>query len=818
MKRNKLSVDNGISLQCHPVERERIKLPWLSSIFLVLLSVMTTVSAVMTFSTILQLKIQPTVVISATVGFCALFGLVYSLFKRFRYIWLTIIAAVVIAALVFLIFKESLMKGANILYYQGLKTIYDFMYWDITFKPTYTFTNELLPLTNSVIVLLSFLISSAVSYFIIVKPSFIAIVLLTFPFFEIGAAFGAIPEYFYMYLMVASWTSTLAYSIASNSKIKVKKGNGKATVSKMKQIGGKFSTSAISIALITVILLSSITSFLNSINFQRVEDVDALRKNMKYISGDIVDYITGKDNDASLKEGNLLEMGDRIVKDRHYFYLATSMQKTKEHLKVKGYTATVYKNNKWQQCDNYATYNTLYDKLDEYALGFGGMNGALLSSHKDYEKFNSTRITIGGLRRKKDYAYELYFADFDDEYESNMDIFMKPNERSKYSYNAYLDYEYLFKVVESNLYKTAEYQEIKREYTDFVNKEYTVSAATKSVKQLAGKLNTGSKYQLVDKIRQYFKDNYAHKYTIQKCPEDEDFVENFLFKTKRGYCAHFATAAAVMIQSQGIPARYVEGYFIPKDDFNETESNHEYGYITFDVTDKYAHAWIEVYDENFGWIPIEVTPGYWSDSIEEMIKKYKKQNVEIVKPNQEETEEPLPEEEEKEKDKEKEENTEETTQESDEPFEYTVTINIGIVLVIVAVVILLIVLFILFWIGYIVFTGCIRNMKLNSKNDRQVLKTAYGYYNKLAKADGIKISNIYNYGLYVRKAASISDRVDANALKQFLDIMLKNTYSLEKPSQFEAEFAREFVKDYSKKVYKNLPFFKKLIFKIIKVL
>lgn len=813
MKKNKLSVDNGVSLQCHPVKRERIKIPILNSIILILLSAMTTVSAVMTFSTILQLKIQSTVVIGATVGFCAFFGIVYSLLKKIKRNWLVIIGSIIVSVIVFLIFKESIIKGANILYYQGLKAIYDSMYWDINFKPTYTFVNEFLPLTNSVIVLLSFVLSSVVTYFIIIKPSFIAILLLTFPFFEIGAAFGAVPEYVYMYLMVASWTSTLAYSIATNSKVKVKKGDGKSSVSKMKEIGGRFSTSAISIALITVILLSSITAFLNSINFQRAEDVDELRNNVKFISSDIVDYLTGKDNDGSLKEGKLLEMGDRVIKDRHYFDLATSMQKTEEHLKVKGYTATVYKDNQWQQFDNYSAYKALYDKLEEYSFRLGGITGNLLSTHKDYDKFNASRVTIGRLRRKKDYAYELYYADFNDEYTSNMDISMKPDDRSKYSYNAYLNYEYIFKVAESNLYRTPEYQSAKAEYTEFANKEYTASAATKSVKNLASKLNTGNKYQLVDKIRRYFKDNFEHKYTVKKSPADEDFVEHFLFETKRGYSAHFATAAAVMLQSQGVPTRYVEGYFIPKDEFNKTESTHEYGYITFDVTDRYAHAWIEIYDEDFGWIPVEVAPGYWSESFESLIEKYKKLQVEEVKPNDEEAT-PI----EKEPEKVESDKKEQETIESDEPVETTTIINIGIVLLIIASIILIIMLIVLSWLIYILVSRMIRNIRLKSNNINVVLRTAYNYYNRLAKADGIKINNIYNYSLYTEKAATLSDRIDAVSLKQFLDIMLKNTYSLEKPTLEDVEFVRHFVKDYSIKVYKNLTFFKKIAFKLFKVL
>ena len=240
MKKNKLAVDNGISLQCRHVNEQQIKLPILSGIILTLLSIIATVSAVMTMVTMLQLKIQPTVVIYATVGFCMLFSVIYRFVKKNK--WLVIISAIIISLIVFLCFKDALVKGVNILYYQGLESIYDAMDWDITFEHTYSFNNSLLPFTNAVITILAFILSSVTTYFIVVRPSLLAMLLLTCPFFEIGAAFGAVPTYFYPYLMVASWTSTLAYSVAANSKTKVKKPNGKSIVSKMKEYSGRFST------------------------------------------------------------------------------------------------------------------------------------------------------------------------------------------------------------------------------------------------------------------------------------------------------------------------------------------------------------------------------------------------------------------------------------------------------------------------------------------------------------------------------------------------------------------------------------------------
>lgn len=78
----------------------------------------------------------------------------------------------------------------------------------------------------------------------------------------------------------------------------------------------------------------------------------------------------------------------------------------------------------------------------------------------------------------------------------------------------------------------------------------------------------------------------------------EDFVAHFL-ETGRGYCIHFATAGALLLRMQGIPARYVTGYTARLNALGRAQ-----------VADSDAHAWVEIYLDGFGWYPVEMTPGY----------------------------------------------------------------------------------------------------------------------------------------------------------------------------------------------------------------
>lgn len=83
-------------------------------------------------------------------------------------------------------------------------------------------------------------------------------------------------------------------------------------------------------------------------------------------------------------------------------------------------------------------------------------------------------------------------------------------------------------------------------------------------------------------------------------PRSEDFALYFLTQSRKGYCVHFATAATAMLRALGVPARYVEGYF---------SSLSVSGQNWTDVLSKNAHAWVEIWVPNLGWIPVEVTPG-----------------------------------------------------------------------------------------------------------------------------------------------------------------------------------------------------------------
>lgn len=132
--------------------------------------------------------------------------------------------------------------------------------------------------------------------------------------------------------------------------------------------------------------------------------------------------------------------------------------------------------------------------------------------------------------------------------------------------------------------------------------------------------------------------NARYSKTPGSVPFNTETVEYFLFDNHQGYCVHFATSAALMYRIFGIPARYVTGYSLNPSDFQKMDHGSEavepYDYdYTATVSDKSAHAWVEIFLKDYGWVPVEVTPtldghmsavypGYNNDEMNRIMNKY----------------------------------------------------------------------------------------------------------------------------------------------------------------------------------------------------
>lgn len=104
-----------------------------------------------------------------------------------------------------------------------------------------------------------------------------------------------------------------------------------------------------------------------------------------------------------------------------------------------------------------------------------------------------------------------------------------------------------------------------------------------------------------DRILAFLRDGNDFRYSLEqpRVGADEDPVEVFLIRAKRGHCEYFSTAMAVMLRSLGIPARNVTG-------FAGGRWNPYGSYYAIRQGD--AHSWVEVFIEGQGWISYDPTP------------------------------------------------------------------------------------------------------------------------------------------------------------------------------------------------------------------
>ncbi len=116
-----------------------------------------------------------------------------------------------------------------------------------------------------------------------------------------------------------------------------------------------------------------------------------------------------------------------------------------------------------------------------------------------------------------------------------------------------------------------------------------------------------NRYDQVKAVESYFRrSGFAYETNEVAVPEkNEDYVDQFLFETMKGYCDNFSTSMAVLLRSVGIPARWVKGY--TGGEYVKTLENNT---RLYEIKNANAHSWVEVYFPGSGWVPFEPTMGF----------------------------------------------------------------------------------------------------------------------------------------------------------------------------------------------------------------
>ena len=110
-----------------------------------------------------------------------------------------------------------------------------------------------------------------------------------------------------------------------------------------------------------------------------------------------------------------------------------------------------------------------------------------------------------------------------------------------------------------------------------------------------------SPYAAVVELETSFRDGQSYVYDQNPTTRgDMPPLVEFVTRTHRGYCQHFAGAMALMLRYLGIPARVGAGF---------TSGSYDQKNGRWKVTDHDAHTWVEVWFRGYGWLPFDPTPG-----------------------------------------------------------------------------------------------------------------------------------------------------------------------------------------------------------------
>lgn len=108
--------------------------------------------------------------------------------------------------------------------------------------------------------------------------------------------------------------------------------------------------------------------------------------------------------------------------------------------------------------------------------------------------------------------------------------------------------------------------------------------------------NATNPYDTARVVEQWLSNSRGYSLDVSR--PNSTIADGFLFEMTEGYCTYFATTMAIMLRTQGIPARFVVGY-TPGERVDDDR---------WVVRGLDAHAWVEVYFSQHGWHRFDPTP------------------------------------------------------------------------------------------------------------------------------------------------------------------------------------------------------------------
>lgn len=486
---------------------------------------------------------------------------------------LLIILSIVFVLLNIRTFRQSIMLIANnVLSTYSANSQYSFSFFQVNTMGFNSFSSN-----TKLLIMIIGIVSMLCVRSICGRQGYLNAFVLTFPFMFAIILFTLQPNWIAFMMVLVFWLTLLFMQLASHHK----------TFSTL--------TSTSTIGIITMVTLSvlmfGIYGIVSPASYQRATWVELTRMQLQTKFREMLYGAISSDSGKL----DLATARNRYYTGRVDLVVTSELSKS---MFLRGFSASIYQDNQWSN----PTSEAYYDRLDSTLKNmnpFTLVNDAIkMSSNTGLPR--TYKFQVKNQYGNDNYVYTPYYianAVDEGQYDIVMDAYLEGNEDRDSTYKFDIWNETSFDITQllPNRYQIS-YQRSNEKYNIEVPRNLqTVFAKL----QIPGMREATSDHEKIEAIIQYL--DSVTEYTLMpgSTPDDVDFVEYFLETNKKGYCVHYATTATMLFRYYGIPARYVEGYRIGSADFVGN---------TAEVKDFTAHAWVEVADLHYGWIPVEVTP------------------------------------------------------------------------------------------------------------------------------------------------------------------------------------------------------------------
>ncbi len=322
----------------------------------------------------------------------------------------------------------------------------------------------------------------------------------------------------------------------------------------------------------------------------------------------------GGENSA-LPKGDFRGIGER--KKKKEIALQVVMEKPAD-LYLRGFVGAKYTGNGWKPMDGECIYASkeVLRKLQKNGFSYASQLGSSAEICQTGEE-NSIAIKVKEADREYVYTpYGLLKQQLPTRCSYREDGLWSKGIRGQksYQYKAYSNVVSNYPAISMKIYHAKEAEDYliaESYYNTYVYEKYlTIPEEIKNyLKKEIGDIRTDKShisYEEANAVVSDFLDQHlSYSEKVKKYTGASDFVLWVLQAEKKGYDLHYATVATFLYRYLGIPARYVEGYCVTKEDVAYKTS-----YDMIEIPEERGHAWVEIYQDGAGFVPMEVDPSY----------------------------------------------------------------------------------------------------------------------------------------------------------------------------------------------------------------